>query len=170
MVLFFQSHTQSKERKLYKLRKLIMPLVIVTTVALAGCANTKPTASEWSAKFIEICTKVHTDREAVIASLVSPGEMPTLEKYMTFSAEFATLLEDATIRLKALERPNGLDTEIDEAFAALDIVTKYVRTEASDQASAELGMMRVIDQSLPMSPEALRLDTAMTALGMEECN
>lgn len=147
-----------------RLRKLLIPLVIVTTVALAGCANTKPTASEWSAKFIEICTRDSSDREAIAERIFSSSAKPTVEQFMAFEVEYAPIFEAAIIRYKALDRPSGLDTEINEFFAAADSAANSTRTNGSDRAAAEL------DFANDPSPVWIRVQAAASALGLDKCN
>ena len=84
---------------------------------------------------------------------------------MSVNADMATILDAAIIRLKALDRPNGLDTKINELFAALDIASNSIRADGSDRASAELSMTR---EATP--PEFLRLESAANALGLDKCN
>lgn len=147
-----------------KLTKFLIPLVIVATVALAGCTDEKPTASEWSAKFIELCTKDSSESDAYFEKLTSSGATPTIEQMMVAFTEFAPIFEASIARYKALDRPSGLDTEINELFAALHGAANAIRKVGSDRSAAELAMAG------EFGPEFLRLETAASAVGLEECN
>lgn len=77
-----------------------------------------------------------------------------------FAPKFASYAEE----IKALERPSGMESEINEFVAALDSATAFGVKSASDPDVAEAQLTN-IDPA-----EYVRLEAASTAAGLEKCN
>jgi len=150
---------------MHKLTALVLT-VIVGTSTLAGCADDKPSASDWAAKVVKVCKGLTTDREAAITATGMPTDAaPTVEQLMAFSAAFAPTFTSAASKIKAFDRPSGMDAEINELFAALDGATARVARGATDAAVAEEDI-----NSQDGAPEWARLEAASVAAGVAECN
>ncbi len=140
--------------------------VIVGTSTVAGCADDKPSASDWAAKAVAICTRLASDREAAIAASGMPTDSaPTVEELMAFSAAFGPTFTLAVSDIKAIDRPSGMDAEIDELFLALDGGAARIARGATDAAVAEEDL-----NSQDGAPEWARLEAANLAAGVAECN
>lgn len=150
---------------MHKLTALVLT-VIVGTSGLAGCADDKPSASDWAVKVIDICNGLNTDRAAAIAASGMPTDAaPTVEQLMAFSAAFGPTFTSAVNDIEALERPSGMDAEINELFAALDGGAARIARGATDATVAEDDL-----NSQDGAPEWARLETANVAAGVAACN
>ena len=140
--------------------------VLVGTSGLAGCADDKPSASDWAAKVVDVCRGLNTDRTAaIVASGMPTDAAPTVEQLMAFTAAFEPALHSAISDIKALDRPSGMDAEIDELFAALDGGAARMALGATDRTVAEADL-----NSQDGAPEWARLEAASVAAGVAECN
>jgi hypothetical protein len=150
---------------MHKLTALVITLIVGTSV-VAGCADDKPTASDWAAKVVTVCNGLATDREAAGTAVGMPtGASPTVEQLMAFSAAFGPTFTSAVSDIKALDRPSGMDAEIDELFVALDGGAARIARGATDAAIAEEDL-----NSQDGAPEWARLEAANVAAGVAECN
>ncbi|MBI4933458.1 MAG: hypothetical protein HY828_06240 [Actinobacteria bacterium] len=150
------------------MRKLtaLLLTVIVGTSTLAACGDDKPSASAWAAKVVTVCKGLGIDREAAAASSGMPTDAaPTVEQLMAFSAAFGPTFTSAVSDIKALDRPSGMDAEIDELFLALDGGAARIARGATDTAVAEEDL-----NSQDGAPEWVRLEAANIAAGVAECN
>lgn len=149
-----------------KFRTLVITLMVtIGAAALGGCGDDKPTTNEWRAKAIDVCTRLESDRQAAAASL--PSDMaPTVDQLISFYEDFAPTFAKYADEIEALDRPEGLDAEVDEFLAALDGAVTYLQQAASDPVSAEAE----INSGGEDPEEFMRLEAASTAAGLEECN
>lgn len=140
--------------------------VLVGTSGLAGCADDKPSASDWAAKVVGVCRGLNTDRTAaIVASGMPTDAAPTVEQLMAFTAAFEPAFLSAISDIKALDRPSGMDAEIDELFAALDGGAARMALGATDRTVAEEDL-----NSEDGAQEWARLEAASVAAGVAECN
>ena len=144
--------------------KLIVTIALGTT-AMTGCGSDQPSTSEWAADVIKICKQLEVDRQASAARDLPADSAPTIEQLMAFSADFAPIFARYATQMKAVARPDGHDTEIDELFTATDVVVAATQNVATDRAAAQA----VLETDGP-APSEVRLEAAATALGLDECN
>ena len=146
---------------------LMLTMAFGTTI-FAGCGSDAPSASEWSAKVIDVCTRLISERQAAAESLpTDEAEAPTVEQVMAFYADFAPKFAEAAHEIEALDRPDGLDAKIDEFLAALDGATKAVRRSVSDRAAVEA---EIAAGPEGQTKEMQRLEIAAAAVGLAKCN
>lgn len=137
--------------------------IIVGTSTLVACASDKPSASDWAAKVIKVCDQLEADRLVAAKELPSDAA-PTVEQLMAFYTGFAPKFTAYAKQIKALERPSGLGSEIDEFVAALDAAAEFGQRSATDVAVAEAQL----NDSTPA--EFARLEAASVAAGVAKCN
>ncbi len=147
-------------------------LLAVATMSLSACTgddapvatDDKPSASEWAAAVVEICTGLEDARMTAAAELPSDAA-PTPEQLMAFYSAFTPEFASAVDEMKAVDRPEGLDTEIDEVEAAMDDVVAAWTKIPTDPAAAQAELA-----ADGQTPETKRLEEASVAAGIEACN
>lgn len=132
--------------------------------ALTACGDDAPSASEWAADIVPICQRLETDRQAAAAALPTDSA-PSVEQLMTFLAGFTPAFQNATAEIKDVDRPDGLDAEIDEFEAALDGVIASWQKAAKDPAAAQAEL-----DADGQTPETKRLEESSAAVGLDACN
>ncbi|MBI4883202.1 MAG: hypothetical protein HY826_04025 [Actinobacteria bacterium] len=138
--------------------------VTIGAVAVAGCSDDKPSAEAWRADVVALCDQINADFDA--GGTLFRSETPSLEEVMAYYADVTPKFAAGAKEIESLERPDGLDSEVDELFAALDAAVAYVESAATDRAVLE-SEIAAADQA----PEVfVRLETASTAAGLEACN
>lgn len=148
------------------MRKLV-PLMIPIALGLpmlAGCSDDTPSASEWAAAQVKICTGLETGRQDAAKDLPQDAA-PTVEQLMAFYAAFTPTFSAAVDEMKAVERPEGLDSEIDEFEAAMDATVAHFEKAGADRSAAEADLA-----SDGESDVTKRLEDASKKVGLEECN
>lgn len=131
---------------------------------LAGCADDEPSASEWVAKQVKICTALEDDRQEA-AKAFPADSAPTVEQIQEFYGSFGPKFASAVEEMKALDRPKGMDEEIDELEAAMDATVASFDEISKDRSAAEAELA-----SDGQSKVAKRLEAASTAAGLDDCN
>ena len=139
-------------------------LAAFATVSLSACGDEAPSASEWAADIVPICQRVETDRQAAAAALPTDAA-PSVEQLMAFLADFTPSFQKAAEEIKGIDRPEGLDKEIDEFEAALDGVIAAWQKAATDPAAAQAEL-----DADGQTPETRRLEESSTAVGLDACN
>ena len=139
-------------------------LTALSTGSLTACGTDAPSASEWAADIVPICQRLETDRQAAAAALPTDSA-PSVEQLMTFLADFTPAFQNAAAEIKDVDRPDGLDAEIDEFEAALDGVIAAWQKAATDPAAAQAEL-----DADGQTPETKRLEESSTAVGLDACN
>lgn len=139
-------------------------LTAFATGSLTACGDDAPSASEWAADIVPICQRLETDRKAAAAALPTDAA-PSVDQLMAFLADFTPTFQTAAEEIQAVERPEGLSTEIDEFEAALDGVIAAWQKAATDPAAAQAEL-----DADGETPETKRLEESSTAVGLDACN
>ncbi len=139
-------------------------LTIFATGSLTACGDDAPSASEWAADIVPICQRLETERQAAAAALPTDSA-PSVEQLMTFLADFTPAFQTAAAEIKDVDRPEGLDGEIDEFEAALDGVIASWQKASTDPAAAQAEL-----DADGQTPETLHLEESSTAVGLDACN
>lgn len=131
---------------------------------LNGCADDRPSASEWAEKEVKICTALEDDRQE--AAKVFPADSaPTVEQIQEFYGSFGPKFAAAVEEMKAVDRPKGMDAEIDELEAAMDATVASFDEISKDRSAAEAELA-----SDGQSKVTQRLEAASSAAGLDACN
>ncbi len=139
-------------------------LTVLATGSLTACGDDAPSASEWAADIVPICQRLETERQTAAAALPTDSA-PSVEQLMTFLADFTPAFQTAAAEIKDVDRPEGLDDEIDEFEAALDGVIASWQKASTDPAAAQAEL-----DADGQTPETLRLEESSTAVGLDACN
>ena len=141
--------------------------ILVTAFAtgsLTACSADAPSASEWAAQIVPICQRLDADRQAAAAALPTDSA-PSVDQLMAFLTDFTPTFQKTASEIKNVDRPNGLDAEIDEFEAALDGVIVAWGKAAKDPAAAQAELDADGETS-----ETKRLETSSAAVGLDACN
>src|SRR3954454_14543125 len=104
---------------------------LAATLALAGCGSSHAvTKAQYVQRSDAICAKAAKADEA-IPTTSSMEEVITAER---------RIVEGAIKELRALDRPPGMDAELDRWFAALDDEAEWLDRAAGGLASTATGM------------------------------
>ena len=139
-------------------------LTAFATGSLTACGDDAPLASEWAAGIVPICQRLETDRLAA-AAVLPTDSAPSVEQLMAFLADFTPTFQKAAAEIKDVDRPDGLDAEIDEFEAAFDGVIADWQKAAKDPAAAQAEL-----DADGETPETKRLEESSTAVGLDACN
>ncbi len=139
-------------------------LTVFATGSLPACGDDAPSASEWAADIVPICQRLETERQAAAAALPTDSA-PSVEQLMTFLADFTPAFQTAAAEIKEVDRPEGMDGEIDEFEAALDGVIASWQKASTDPAAAQAEL-----DADGQTPETMRLEESSTAVGLDACN
>ncbi len=148
-------------------RTTLYSVALLTAFAagsLTACSNDAPSASEWAAHIVPICQRLETDRQAA-ASALPTDSAPSVDQLMAFLTDFSPTFQKAASEIKKVDRPNGLDAEIDEFEAAWDGVIEAWEKAAKDPAAAQADL-----DADGETPETKRLEKSSTAVGLDVCN
>ena len=148
-------------------RTTVCSFALLTAFAigsLTACGDDTPSASDWAANVVPICQRLETERQDA-AAVLPTDSAPSVEQLMTFLADFTPAFQNAAAEIKDVERPDGLDGEIDEFEAALDGVIASWRKAATDPAAAQAEL-----DADGQTPETKRLEESSTAVGLDACN
>jgi hypothetical protein len=114
---------------------LVGPLFAV--VAVGACADPAPSASDWAAKVNDGCAEINAARDEIAAQHLPTGGEPTRDQLMAFFADFGPDFRAYGERLAAIDRPDDLDDQIDDLFAAFDDVVDEIDQAATDPTAAQ---------------------------------
>ena len=134
------------------------------TGLVTACSDDRPSASEWAADIVPICTRLETDRQAAAAALPADAA-PSVDQLMAFLTDFTPTFRKAAEQIKGVERPAGLRKEIDEFEAALDGVIAAWQKAATDRVAAQAEL-----DAEGETPETKRLEESSRAVGLDACN
>ena len=131
---------------------------------LAGCADDKPSASEWAAAEVKICTRLEADRKKA-AKVLPADAAPTVKQIQEFFGSFGAKFAAAVEEMKSVDRPEGMDSEIDKLEAAMDATVSSFDRISKDRSAAEAELA-----SDGQSKVTKRLEAASSAAGLDACN
>ena len=149
------------------LQRAIVPSLAAAAFAISACGgDSAPSKTEFIEEADEICADASQRAEQIARAGFSDPQNPTAEEVLAIVEQLIPLQRETIADVRALEKPEGEEDEIDALLAQSDAATDSAEQEI-DTPQEALAVVQASDT--PQDP-FYEANQALAEYGFEDCS